>query len=204
MRRAFLVVPTLLAALALVGSVHAATIGWGCDAALGATDSTGAYLLGDKTTTADFSAGAYVQLMKQVGDVDSYLLGPGAVDPVDDALLHDVLLDEGHIGYAVFGAGAANGRFSNAGRNVDIDIGDVLYVRAYDVPKADVATTPLGVLEAGVNDNLHAFLGITVTQTMNPENYYFDSLRTEPTIPEPATLLFLVPGLAVWALRRKK
>ncbi len=196
MRRAFLVVPMLLAALALVGSAHAVTIGWGCDAALGATDSTGAYLSGDKTTTADFSAGAYVQLMKQVGDLDPYLTGPDLVD--------DIVLDEGHIGYAAFGSGPADGRFWNAGRNVDIAVNDVLYVRAYSVPKADVASTPLGVLEIGVNDNLHAFLGNTVVDVMNPQSYYFNSLQTEVTIPEPATLLFLVPGLALWALKRKK
>lgn len=200
MRRAFLVVPMLLATLALVGSVHAASIGWGCDAAFGATDSTGAYLAGDKTKTLDFSAGAYVQLIKQVGDIDPYLEPPGT----SIVLVDDIVLDEGHIGYYTFGSGPASGRFWNAGRNVDIDIGDVLYVRAYSVPKDDVASTALGVLEIGVNNNTHDFLGITVSQTMNPENYYFNSLQTEVTVPEPASLLFLVPGLAVWALRRKK
>lgn len=193
MRRAWLGVPVLLLALLLVGWASAATIGWGCHSANGATDSKGAFLFGNKTRTLNFSTGAYVQLVRQVGTLDAYNTA---------ALVDDQVLDEGHIGYSFFGTGSASGAWWMAGRNVPINVGDVLYVRAYNVAKDQVATAGPS-LEIGVNDVSKVFLGKTVTDVMNPQNYYFDTLRTEP-IPEPASLLFLVPALAIWGLRRKK
>lgn len=178
----------------LTSGAPAATIGWGCHTEHGVYDYLrDSYFPGDKTLTLHFSSGAYVQLIKVVGDVDSFW---------DRWLVDDIVLDEGHIGYGFFGSGPANGEWWMAGRNVDIDVGDIIYVKAYNMPKDDVTTTPFGLLGVTITDADSNFLGKTVMQTMSPENYYFDDLAV--VVPEPAPLLLLVPGLALWALRRKR
>jgi hypothetical protein len=69
-----------------------------------------------------------------------------------------------------------------------------LYVRAFNVPKDQLGT----VSEAGVSSFQ------TVMDVMNPQTYFFNDIQTQPVVPEPASLLLLVPGLAIWAIRRKK
>jgi len=203
MRREWLTIIVVASVVSLLFSDGGAvTIGWGCHRGHGvgvrsySSQSYVSYFPGDRTRTLDFSSGAYVQLIKLVGDVDQVW------DAWGTDLVDDIVLDEGHIGYALFGSGPANGEWWMAGRNVDIDVGDVIYVKAYNVPRGDVATTPLGLLNVTVTDADENFPGKTVTQTMNPENYYFDDLAV--VIPEPAPLLLLVVALPLWGLRRKR
>ncbi len=172
MRRTFATLSVLVWGLSTLGLGEAAMIGWGCDLSCGATDSQGNCLPGDKTQTLDYSSAPYVQLIKQVGDVDPY-------HQASTALVNDILLAQAHVGYALFGTGSAHGAWWRSGVTVKVNVGDVIYVRAYNVPKYSVASTPLDELEVGINDVACNFSGRVVRQTMNPENYYFNSLRTE-------------------------
>jgi len=205
MRGALLLFPLVLAALALAAPVHGATIGWGCHSDAGVTNQAGDFLTGTKIPggAADLSRGPLVQLMRQQGEMDKYLVtDPAALDLVDP----DNILLQTHIGYG-FGPPNApmdTGAWFAANQDVaDLAVGDILYVRVFNMPSSDVTPANIATLQAGVKDPTGGPVTASVTQVMNPENYYFDNLRTEP-IPEPAALLFLVPGLAVWALRRKK
>jgi hypothetical protein len=183
----------LVVATLLSHPTDGATIGWGCHPGAGALDYPRRYLLGDKTLTLDFSAGAYVQLVKLVGEPDPFLYG-------STILWDDILLDEAHIGYKLLGSGSAEGEWWVPGCEVNIQVGDILYVRAYNVPKDQVAASPsLGVTIWDVDGR---FLGRTVRQIDGPQNYYFDNVAM--ITPEPAPLAFLLPGLAVWLILTKR
>ncbi|NQT83594.1 hypothetical protein HQ563_11240 [bacterium] len=193
--RVLLVLPALLAMLGLVAVCDGAAIIWGGS---GAVDDSGALLSGTRGFQVNLSNGALLQLYKAVGGID---------DPSDDLasyvdtnyVIDDVLLEEIPIGLGLGPPGGpANGAWS---RTTDVNIipGDVLYVRAYNVPKADVDATS----EVGIADVDRMIVSHTVEVVDSPQTYLFDNLKTQP-IPEPATLLFLVPGLALWALRKKK
>jgi len=134
---------------------------------------------------------------------DHLVTDPGAVDAFDP----DDILDESHIGYGFGPPGAPmeTGAWFAANVNLpDLAVGDVLYVRAFNLRKSDITPANIGILCATVYDATGARVRDTVTQVMNPENYYFDNLVLFVCIPEPSQLLFIVPGLAIWALRRKK
>jgi hypothetical protein len=208
MRKAIVAVLVLLGTVVLLSPVHAAFIGWTAHSGAGVTDSFGTYLTGTKRSgvTVDLSQGALVQLIKAVGEIDDPgypTAEPAFADP--NHTLDDVILDQRHIGYGQGPPGqpSTDGRWNVTSVEVDIAVGDVLYVRAYNVPEPDIAGTSLAVLQLGIRDTSGAIVSNTVAQVVNPETYYFDNLQTVP-IPEPASLLFLVPGLALWALRRKK
>jgi hypothetical protein len=195
MKRALLLIPALLAMIALVNTGEGAAIIWTNSVA--ATDNAGTPLAGTRAFgPVNLSNGALIQLWKAVGDIDDPIAGN-----ITDTnwKVDDVLLDQIHAGYGVGPpGGAANGMFS---RTTDVAIipGDVLYVRAYNVPQAE--WTQLN--EAGIRNDLGDIVSSPVTAVDIPVTYVFDGLKTEP-IPEPAALMLLVPGLAVWALRRKK
>jgi hypothetical protein len=74
--------------------------------------------------------------------------------------------------------------------DVDIEVGDVLYARAFNVPKADAS----GVHGITTGRRTGDIVFNTVTQIANPETYYFDNLSMV-MIPEPAALLFVLPAL---------
>jgi len=207
MRKAIVAVLTVLGTVALLSPVHAAFIGWTAHSGSGVTDQFGTYLPGTKASgvVVDLSNGALVQLIKAVGEIDDPGVPAGAEYANSDYVVDDIILDERHIGYGQGPPGrpSTDGRWNVTSVEVDIAVNDVLYVRAYNVPKTDIPTTDLATLEVGIRDTADIIVSNTVTQVVNPETYYFDNLQTDP-IPEPASLLFLVPGLAIWALRRKK
>jgi len=203
MKPALFALVSSLAVLSLPDAPGAATIGWGCHSDAGITDYDHTFLTGIRYPGGppDLSRGPLVQLMRQNGGIDNHLVtDPAAVDWVDP----DYILDESHIGYGFGPPGAPmeTGAWFAANRVVDINPGDVLYVRAFNLPKSDITPASVAILSVTVSDcPWGSPVTKNVTQVMNPENYYFDNLTM--VVPEPATLLFVLPGLAIWALRRK-
>jgi hypothetical protein len=178
-----------------------ASIIWG--AAVPATTMDGTPLEGTRAFgPPNLSNGDLIQLIKAVGEVDDPFLG-GAPDAAfwssPDYVVDDIILDEVHAGYGLGPPGGPAGGLWSRTTEVDIAVDDVLYVRAFSMAKADFDMSG----EIGVGAQQGDVISHTVTQVVNPETYLFDGIVTAP-VPEPATLLFLVPGLAVWALRRKK
>jgi len=195
-KRVLLVVPAMLA---VVGLCNGATITWG-NVATPAVDFAGNLLLGqiDWGVTPNLSLGALVQLWKAVGAVDDPRLVEAAYNDTGWKI-DDVLLDESHVGFGTF---MPTGYWSHTG-DYAVNEGDIVYVRAYKQEKPNFAATAYLQREIGIRDVAGNILTATVGDVKNPQSLYFEGLKTEP-IPEPACLLFLVPGLALWAVRRKK
>ena len=150
----------------------------------------------------DLSAGDLLQLIQAVGAVDDPHAG-GIPDPAywasTDYTVDDIILDEIPAGYGLGPpGGAAAGLWS---RVVDVNIaaGDTLYVRAYSDTQADFSMAT----EIGVGAQPGDVISNPVEFVDRPVTYLFNGIVTAP-VPEPASLLFLVPGLAIWAWRRKK
>ncbi len=197
----------LLTTMALVGTCHArqAFIVWGTGeggpGTGGATDSAGDHLAGTRALgPVDLGNGALVQLWKAVNDVD---------DPRDQSepsadpnwCIDDELLDEAHVGYGLLPPGSpGDGEFSRA-TGVDIEVGDVLYVRIYDVPKPDLG----GPLPEGCEVGISTARTVTdaFTTTHPGRRYYFDNMDTEPLIAPPCIpTLVATPGV-LWPPNHK-
>ncbi len=181
-----------------------ATIIWGTHEGAGARDFCCWPLAGDRVPggTVNLANGALIQLIKSVGAVDNpYAGGPPdfnywIVGP--EYTVDDIILDEVHVGYGLGPPGApALGEWSRT-VDVQIEVGDVLYARALNVPKADAD----GTHEITIGKWLGDVVSNNVTQVANPETYYFDNLSM--VWPEPSPLTFVVPGLALWSLRKVK
>jgi hypothetical protein len=121
----------------------------------------------------DLSKGTLIQLIKAVGDVDAPWAPavPEFLDP--DYTVDDVILDEVHCGYGTFVN--PEGTWSRT-VNVDAQVNDVLYVRAYNVPKPDVRSTPLPMVSVSTRSWDGWILSHTVQQVVNPLTLYFDDL----------------------------
>jgi len=182
---------------------QSASIIWGTHAGAGARDPSG-YISGIRVPggPVDLSNGPLVQLIKAVGEVDDPHQHLAAyMDP--SYVIDDVILDELHVGYGLGPPGApAKGEWSRT-TEVDIIPGDVIYARLYNMPKAEVGARDGWYTRVTIRNTEGMIVSHTVEVVDSPQTYLFDNLKTEP-IPEPATLLFLVPGLGIWALRRKK
>ena len=206
--RIFFVLPLLVAIVALTSVCHGVSVNrdgmlvnWGSFPG-SARDSYGTLLKGT-TNAADLSQGALMQLIKAVGDIDDPRNNmPFYDDPdytIDDEILQEAPIGAGCL-YGPDGAWSA--------RTEAPVLGDTVYVRAFNVPKPDFFVTPLMGREIGIRDADGNIISFTL-DVNKPWTLTFSNLRTEiipapEPIPEPASLLFLLPGLAIWGLRRKK
>jgi hypothetical protein len=197
--KAILILAVALCAM-LVSTADSATITWASPSTSPARDFAGNPLPGQSTFgTPNLSRGALVQLWLAVGAIDNPFMVQGAY--ADTAWkTDDVLLMESHVGHGTF--------LSNAGSwstrsDFTVNEGDIVYVRAYNLPKADWTAAAIGTRELGIANSQGAIVSMAVGPVINPQTLNFADLKTQP-IPEPATLLLLAPGLALWAIRRKK
>ena len=199
MKRAIWMLAVVFSVVGLANLSHGATITWFNNVGAGYFDSTGAPVGGmmEFGSTPTLSMGALVQLWKAVGGVDDPRMVPAAFEDTNWTV-DDVLLGESHIGFGTFAE--VDRSFAMTGDYL-VNEGDIVYVRAYNVPKPEFPQAP--VKEIGIRNDLDEIVTQTVGPVLNPQTLVFDNLRTEP-IPEPATLLLLAPGLALWAIRRKK
>ena len=196
-KKAFLLI--VLLALVAPATVRAATITWACLPTAPARDGLGNLLRGTSTFgTPDLSKGALVQLWLAVGYIDD---PRGVVDAWQSTDWHidDVLLAESHIGFGTALSDA--GIWSQEGA-YDVNEGDIVYVRAYNLPKAEWMASPLFSRDLGVRNSKDDVAFQMVGDVRNPQTLYFDNLRLE--VPEPSALLLLLPGLVVWKMKRRR
>lgn len=147
----------------------------------------------------DLSMGSLVQLWKAVGAIDDPAHNFGAYWDLDWRI-NDVLLDESHIG---FGApDRCDVSWSHTG-DYAVNEGDILYVRVYNVPKPDFVTIPVTGREISVRDRWNRVVYQTVGDTSSPQTLYFDYLCTG-CVPEPCAALLVFPGLALWAMKKRR
>lgn len=197
--KAILILAVALCAM-LVSTADSATITWASPSTSPARDDAGNPLPGQSTFgVPNLSRGALVQLWLAVGAIDDPFMVPLAYEATDWHV-DDVLLQESHVGHGTF--------LSNAGSwstksDFAVNEGDTVYVRAYNLPQADWTAAGLTTRELGIENSQGAIVSQLVLDVRNPQTLNFADLKTVP-IPEPATLLLLAPGLALWAIRRKK
>jgi len=183
---------------------YAARITW-TNTRLGGTtlaaDSRGEPLWGTTEFGAqqDLSLGALVQLWKAVGEIDDPTGNPDAYRELnwhDD----DVFLDETHVGFGTWSY--ANGGWSRRG-DYQLNEDSIFYVRAYNVSKPDFASTPIMERELAIRNRWGEIVFERAGSKIGPQTYFFDNLQTHP-IPEPSALLFVVAGITLAGMRRKK
>lgn len=193
---------SVLLVLVAPAPVRAATITWACRSTAPARTCDGRPLQGLSTFgQPDLSRGALVQLWMAVGAIDD----PRAVTDAyqsTDWHIDDVLLQESHIGHGTF--------LSNAGSwstrsDFAVSEGDILYVRAYNLPKAEWMAGGLVARYLSMTNSLGELVCQTVGPVLNPpppQTLYFDDLLVG--VPEPSALLLILPALALWNIRRRK
>lgn len=196
-KKAF-VLSVLLALVAAV-PIRAATITWACRSTAPARTWGGQPLQGLSTFgQPDLSRGALVQLWLAVGAIDDPFMAPGAYA---DTAWHvdDVLLQESHIGHGTFVSNA--GTWSTRS-DFAVNEGDTLYVRAYNLPKADWSAGAMAMRALSVSNSQGQIVTQTVGIVINPQTLYFDDLFLG--VPEPSGLLLILPALGIWRIRRRK
>jgi hypothetical protein len=165
-----------------------------------AVDSRGEPLWGTTEFGAqqDLSLGALVQLWQAVGEIDDPTGNP---DAYRDLNWHvdDIFLDETHIGFGTWSY--ANGGWSRRG-DYRLNENDIFYVRAYNVSKPDFASTPIMERELTIR-NREGEIVFESVRAISVQTYFFDNLQTRP-IPEPSAVLFVLAGIALAGMKRKK
>jgi hypothetical protein len=205
MKRAIWMLGVVLGLVGLVSLSYSASITWSNGSVPPGhyLDSEGSPLGGSfddfPPAAPDLSLGALVQLWQAVGDIDDPRNNMEAYQSTDWKM-DDILLDESHIGFGTFAD--LETVFADQG-DYPVLANQTLYVRAYNVPKPEFASTAVMDREIGIRNDLDVIVTNVSGDPKNPQTMFFNDLRTEP-IPEPTTLLLLAPGLAIWALRRKK
>jgi hypothetical protein len=199
-KKAFLL--SVLLTVVAPAPIRAATITWACRSTAPARDACGELLQGASTFgTPNLSRGALVQFWLAVGAIDDPFMVQEAY--MDTAWkIDDVLLQESHIGHGTF--------LSNAGTwstrsDFAVNEGDILYVRAYNLPKADWLAGQMALRDLGIRNSADEIVFQTLDPVMSPQTLYFDDLRAgRVCVPEPSALLLILPALAVWKIRRRK
>ena len=196
-KKAFLL--NVLLTIVAAAPVRAATITWACHSTSPARTYHGQPLQGLSTFgQPDLSRGALVQLWLAVGYIDNPLYVGGAYESTSWKI-DDVLLQESHIGHGTFQSNA--GTWSTKS-DFAVNEGDTLYVRAYNLPKADWSAGAMDIRALSIANSAGEIVTQTVGDVRNPQTLYFDDLRVG--VPEPSALLLILPALAVWNIRRRK
>lgn len=199
-KKAFLL--SVLLTLAAAVPVRAATITWAAPSTAPARDLAGNPLQGTSHFgVPNLAYGALVQLWLTVGVIDD----PLAAGNLDRAYadtgwaLDDVLLQESHIGHGTF--------LSNAGcwstrSDFAVNEGDTLYVRAYNLPKAEWNAGWPMPRDLSISNSQGEVVTQTVGPVLNPQTLYFDDIVLG--FPEPSALLLILPALGIWKMRRRR
>jgi len=190
---------SVLLALVAATPVRAATITWAAPSTAPARTWTGQPLQGLSTFgPPDLSRGALVQLWLVVGAPDNPLYVAGAYQSTDWHI-DDVLLQESHVGHGTF--------LSNAGTwstrsDFAVNEGDTLYVRAYNLPKAEWNAGWPMPRDLSISNSQGEVVTQTVGPVLNPQTLYFDDIVLG--FPEPSALLLILPALGIWKMRRRR
>lgn len=201
-KKAFLL--SVLLTVVALAPIRAATITWAAPSTAPARDFAGNPLPGQSTFgPPNLSRGALVQLRLAVGGIDDPFMVLQAYESTDWHI-DDVVLQESHIGHGTFQSNA--GTWSTKS-DFAVNEGDILYVRAYNLPKAEWSAASVGVRELTIRNSKCEVVFQTVGDVRNPQTLYFEDLRgpsLSGCVPEPSALLFILPALGVWRIRRRK
>jgi hypothetical protein len=83
-----------------------------------------------------------------------------------------------------------------------VNEGDIVYVRAYNLPKAEWMAGGSVPRAVSISNSVDEIVSQMVGDVRNPQTLYFDDLRVG--VPEPSALLLVLPALAIWKIRRRK
>lgn len=148
----------------------------------------------------DLSKGALVQLWKATGAIDDPRGVDAAYASTDWSIDDGMPLQEINIGFSGFFP-ENSGLFSGT-VDAPLTTGDVVYARVYNLPKGEWVAAALSDRQVDIRNADGEIVSFEIGDPMAIHTFYFENLRTE--VPEPASLLVLVPGVGIWALRRKK
>jgi hypothetical protein len=196
-KKAFLL--SVLLTVVALAPIRAATITWAAPSTAPARTYDGQPLQGLSTFgQPDLSRGALVQFWLAVGAIDDPFMVAGAYE--DTAWkIDDVLLQESHIGHGTFVSNA--GTWSTRS-DFAVNEGDIVYVRAYNLPKAEWMAGGSVPRAVSISNSVDEIVSQMVGDVRNPQTLYFDDLRVG--VPEPSALLLVLPALAIWKIRRRK